>query len=34
MNQEGNMRKYTIFCGGINEDGERKLKKKKILFVD
>ena len=27
MNQEGNIRKYTTFCGGINEDGERKSKK-------
>jgi hypothetical protein len=26
MNQEGNIRKYTTFCGGINEDGERKYK--------
>jgi len=27
MNQEGNIGKYTTFCGGINEDGERKSKK-------
>ena len=27
MNQEGNIRKYTTLCGGINEDGERKSKK-------
>jgi len=28
--------KYTTFCGGINEHGERKSKKKKKLniFVD
>ena len=25
MNQEG-YRKYATFCGGINEDGERKSK--------
>jgi hypothetical protein len=25
--QKGNIRKYTAFCGGINEDGERKSKK-------
>jgi len=24
----GNIRKYTTFCGGINEDSERKSKKK------
>jgi hypothetical protein len=23
----GKIRKYTVFCGGINEDGERKSKK-------
>ena len=23
----GNMRKYMTFCGGINEDGDRKSKK-------
>jgi hypothetical protein len=35
MNQEGNIRKYTAFCGGINEDGERKYKKIiKYIFVD
>jgi len=22
MNQEGNIKKYTTFCGGINGDGE------------
>jgi hypothetical protein len=27
MNQEGNIRKYMTFFGGINEDGERKSKK-------
>ena len=27
--KKGNIRKYTTFCGGINEDGERKSKKKK-----
>jgi hypothetical protein len=26
-NKKGNIRKYTIFCGGINEDGDRKPKK-------
>jgi hypothetical protein len=26
--KKGNIRKYTAFCGGINEDGERKSKKK------
>jgi len=25
--KKGNIRKYTTFCGGINEDGERKSKK-------
>jgi hypothetical protein len=25
--KQGNIRKYTTFCGGINEDGERKNKK-------
>jgi hypothetical protein len=29
------MRKYKTFCGGINEDGERKSKKKNLnIFVD
>jgi len=32
MNQEG--WKYTAFCGGINEDGERKSKKVNNIFVD
>ena len=27
--KRGNIRKYTTFCGGINEDGQRKSKKKK-----
>ena len=27
MNQEGNIRNYTTFCGGMDEDGERKSKK-------
>jgi hypothetical protein len=27
MNQKDNIRKYTTFCGGINEDGERNSKK-------
>jgi hypothetical protein len=22
LTKKGNVRKYTIFCGGINEDGE------------
>jgi len=26
--KKGNIGKYTTFCGGINEDGERKSKKK------
>jgi len=27
--------KYTTFCGGINEDGARKFKKKSLnVFVD
>jgi len=26
--KKGNIRKYTTFCGGMNEDGERKSKKK------
>jgi len=25
--KKGNIGKYTTFCGGINEDGERKSKK-------
>ena len=25
--KKGNIRKYTTFCGGINEDGVRKSKK-------
>jgi len=25
--KKGNIRKYTTFCGGINEDGEKKSKK-------
>ena len=25
--KKGNIMKYTTFCGGINEDGERKSKK-------
>ena len=25
--KKGNIRKYKTFCGGINEDGERKSKK-------
>jgi len=31
----GKIRKYTVFCGGINEDGERKSKKnnKRYLFT-
>jgi len=33
MNQEGNIKKYTTFCGGINEDGERKSKKKLNIFL-
>ena len=34
--KKGNIRKYKTFCGGINEDGERKSKKKTKLniFVD
>jgi len=31
---KGNIRKYVTFCGGINEDGERKSKKKLNIFVD
>jgi len=27
INQEANIRKYTTFCEGINEDGERESKK-------
>jgi hypothetical protein len=27
LTKKGNIRKYTTFCGGINEDAERKLKK-------
>jgi len=34
MKQEGNIRKYTTFCGGINEDGERKSKKIIKHFFD
>jgi len=26
--KKGNIRKYTTFCGGINEDGERKSNEK------
>ena len=26
LTKKGNIRKYTTFCGGINEDGERKSK--------
>jgi hypothetical protein len=35
MKKKGNIRKYTTFCGGINEDGERKSEKinKYICFV-
>jgi len=29
--KKGNIRKYTTFCGGINEDGERKTKK--IMYL-
>jgi len=25
--KKDNIRKYTTFCGGINEDGDRKSKK-------
>jgi len=32
--KKGNIRKYTAFCGGINEDGERKSKKYLNIFVD
>jgi len=31
---KGNIRKYMTFCGGINEDGERKSKKKLNKSVD
>jgi len=27
LTKKGNIRKYTIFCGGINKDGERKSEK-------
>jgi len=30
----GNIRKYKVFCGGINEDGERKSKRNLNIFVD
>ena len=33
MNQEGYIRKYTTFCGGMNEAGERKSKKKIIKYI-
>jgi len=33
--KKGNIRRYMTFCGGINEDGERKSKKViKYIFVD
>ena len=32
-NKKGNIRKYTTFCGGINEDGEKKSKKNKIKYI-
>jgi hypothetical protein len=32
--KKGNIRKYTTFCGGIKEDGERKSKKYLNIFVD
>ena len=32
--KKGNIMKYTTFCGGINEDGERKPKKQLNIFVD
>jgi hypothetical protein len=31
---KGKIRKYTIFCGGINEDGDRKSPQKINIFVD
>jgi len=33
MNQEGNIRKYTTFCGGINEDCQRKSKKNNKMYL-
>jgi len=33
LTKKGNIRKYTTFCGGINEGDERK-SKKMIIFVD
>jgi hypothetical protein len=33
--KKGSIRKYTTFCGGINENDERKSKKKSSnIFVD
>ena len=32
--KKGNIREYETFCGGINEDGERKSKKKLNVSVD
>jgi len=33
--KKGNIRKYTTFYGGMNEDGERKSKKKELnIFID
>jgi hypothetical protein len=31
--KRGNSRKYTAFCGGINEDGERKPKKIEVHLL-
>jgi len=31
--KKSNIRKYMTFCGGINEDGDRKPKKLNI-FID
>ena len=27
LTKKGNIRKYMTFCGGINEDGDRKSRK-------
>ena len=32
MNQKGNIRKYTTFCGETKEDNERK-PEKKIKYI-
>jgi len=31
--KKGNIRKNMTFCGGMNEDGERKSKKKEIYML-